>query len=360
MKWSPVAALALVCVAQNGAAQEVIVSPQVCSVTGGTPYDVAAAYLDRVQHLQTAGDGLQAFIQSFYEAGVQNRIQTALVPLAERSREVLVWSQAKGAVVEVLMERDALGAQPPRFLAARLVAVGVCPYDVLVENAAKPAVGVGPSPDYRIDEGSSYYLWNTLNPDGTIKSAVVMPGSRGPVRQRALADEAALKLLNGTKKERYRDTVLALAAQAIRVETDAAVRKTIADAAASLADSAARRGKIEADLRDAVEQEKRAAGAVAWIAQLQNVLSLAQLVVHASAMLGPAATSADMATLKSVKDLEQLKGFLGALVTTSSQKRVTHQGQLSLIEVEESQSTQILIDRAEAGGAPTEALPRLP
>ena len=186
---------------------------------------------------------------------------------------------------------------------------------------------------------------------------VVLPGSRGPLLEKALSDSAAQTVALVSEDQRYHDRLLSIAASARLRARDEDAKAALDEAATLVASNHARRGTVQNELAKAIEAEKRAAGANAWIGQLQTVLTIAQLVVQTKAMLAPVAPLETLEAMDKARSAPELAGVIGTFEKISQGRKVTREGELALIELEQRRITKILIDLSVRQGAPARILP---
>lgn len=358
MRWIFLATVAL-CSANPAHADTDILTidrpPCILPSSGFNP-QLAQPAIAKRKHLERKGKHLAAVVDWLYKRGVAANVEFKLERELRRAHESLQWTGERGALIEVVLEVDRLEQQPPRLLYTSYLGEGSCYYNALLDYIAKPRVTQGPAAGYKIDEDASYYVWATVK-NGNLVSEVVMPGNRGPLLSKALADSAAQAVVLATSEERRHDRLLSLAAATQLRLQDEEAQARLAEMTAAVRFTHDQRKTITTQLNNAIEAEQRAAGAAAWIGQLQTVLTIAQLVVQTKAMLSPVAPGQTLSKMDEAKTAAELAGIVGGFQNTSENSKVTHRGQLTLIETEQKRVTRILIDEAVRAGAPPYVVP---
>jgi hypothetical protein len=327
-----------------------------CSVST-IPYallDGAEQYkrLDALRRLR----GIKSWLDALYSVGVSRQINESLASQMSRANELLKWSGAKGVLLDVTMQVDLAYKFPPKLLSTSILGFGGCPYDVLVDNVGKPTIFPGPSEGYRIDPTSSFFVWGVAE-GGTIKLSPMPPGSRGPLMESALADKSTREFLKANKQFSEHQRLLAIAQEARKRAGTEEAKTAIDDAAKTIRETQEKRTSIEAELKEAIAEQNRIAGATAWLTSLEKVVAVAQLGIQVNAMLAPNAPPSVKSAIEKAASPEDLKNAV-AIYAQDNRSKVEYQdGQYKLIVERYNSISAVLVKRAKEEGAPDQVIP---
>lgn len=277
--------------------------------------DPAAA---RLEIYADVGDLAQAALDALGDRAAQKDIREAVAAQSPRIIDELLWSGRPGALIHVRMQETMPSPNvtpPPSFLDAVFVGTGTCAMNVLVDalDGGPPMMLAGPAANMQVSPAASFYLWASLAEQRELRLSVIAPAAL--YLNRAAVEQAANRDLSAAARQsRELELLAALAQRAKELEASQPLRESIEQSLQRLEASAQSRRAIETKLSAALESERVANGALAWLDVATKIFAVAQLAVQVDAMLDPstpvdvrsgikkAGTAQDAAALRRVVD----------------------------------------------------------
>ncbi len=158
--------------------------------------------------------------------------------------------------------------------------------NVLVDalDGGPPMVLSGPAATHAVSPTASFYLWASLAV--AARAAAVGHRSRALYLNRAAVEQAANRDLSAAARQsRELELLAALAQRAKELEASQPLRESIEQSLQRLEASAQSRRAIETKLSAALESERVANGALAWLDVATKIFAVAQLAMQVDAML---------------------------------------------------------------------------
>ena len=320
-------------------------------------YDIVGP--DQQSRYKTVKGGvtlLNAFLTTEYNDKVKQSIDAAIKQPAVDASDALKWSREKGAVIEVVLERDSNQFQPAKLLYVAYIGVGPCMYDVLASQWSKPQLYPSPDAGYHIDDDSSFFAWETYE-GGKATLHVDVPGSRAPILDRVRADGETAKVLNQRQTADEGRRLLALADEAKTMEGVLAAQRELDAAALAIRDGQQRFSTIDAALQTALFEQGRLQAASDATASFQKILSLASLAANAENMLSSDLTQEEKLKLESAKSADDIRGLIALKITETKSKIEYEQGQYKSVQEVYQKNKSYIVDKARTDGAPKSVLP---
>ena len=352
------AAFSIFFVATLWSSETLAEQPPGCTLSQPPIYNlVGSDQKSRYQAVKGGATLLNSFLVTQYNKKVKESVESAMQKPVADAANALKWSKEKGAVIEVVMERDSNQNLPARLLLVSFVGVGSCMYDVLVAHWSQPQLYPSPDPGFKVDDDTSFFAWETYA-DRKPTIHVDVPGSRGPILDRVRADGETAKLLSDRASFDEGKRLLALADQSKAMEGNLAAIKEIDDAAKIIRDSQQKRSEIDAALKTALFEQSRLQEASDSTASFERILSLASLASNAIGMLSSSNLSQEeKLKIESAKSADDIKGVIATKITETQTRIEYEQGQYKLIQQTYQKSKSYIVDKAKANGAPGTILP---
>lgn len=308
--------------------------------------------LERYERIGGVSRSVKSFADKIFSAGVSDQVNKEIALISNVAISHVEWTREKGSLVEIILIRDDLNEHPAYSPRGNFLGGGNCPYDVLVSAVGRETPAIRPGGTH-IDNDASFYIWFSRSDSGKITSSVVYPGSRGLLYEKAFEDKANRDFLNESLKERDFRRLRGLV-QSIEAESKSlAVKAQVRQAMDKLEDAQKNQSEIERDLKDALEEQRRIAGAAAWISQLEKVLTIAQLAVQVNAMMSPSTPTQVKNDLASAPTSDQMKTVLSDYNRTQTAIVTTRTNDKTVIEQLTTTYRKTILDGATQSGAPS-------
>lgn len=317
---------------------------------------------ERLQLYQRYGNSLNAFLRRVFTAGVDKQITEWLQAQQKEIQDTLIWSGAKGELIDVVLTEPISGDQPGSLLYIENMGIGGCMMDVLIEAIDRPdaTLRAAPPANFQISSSQSFLVWATLTSSKKVSYAVENPGSRGPLIDVALASAAQREALRQSAEARRTQQIIHLAENARTQAQSAEVRATISRSIKAMQDAAQKADKVSRDLQEALERQKAAAGAIAWLDIMSKVVTAAQLANQVNGLIAgeaPATVTAAVEAAGKTGDINQVRGVIVDWSTNTSQNVQQLNDQYSVLQSATTTQETYIIDTATKEGAPKAALP---
>lgn len=324
-----------------------------------TPYTMSEASMagvrrfEKFKSTQKKVGSYKSFLDAVFSKGVGIRVNDGINAVVPEAAEHLRWTREKGALVEVLMQRDKVDFAPAELLGVSFLGGGSCPYNVLLEHLSKDRIGPAPRDGYRIDNDESLFLWVTLN-DGKVTTSTVAPGSRGPVMAKLVGDSEAQKVVRSHAVARELEQLRGLVREIERMTNSAIVKKQVRLAVEGIEEALQERRNIDLELQRALKEQESIANARAWIDSLQTVLAIAQLGLQVSSMLSDAPLETREG-VKSSKSASDMRNVISAYELSVTDRKTQVLKDQTVIQERTIQYRETVLQNATALGAPSTA-----
>lgn len=302
---------------------------------------------EKVDH---AVEAFQEGHRFLFEFGKGRAIVNAIDALVPSIKEQLAWSAEKGALLLVRMRRDTFHHQPAQLADVEQLGFGPTPYEVLVLSIEKPPPAV---PDF--DPDSSFFVWIERH-GKDVKKLYLPPGSFESLVDRARADEATRSLLHQMQPLQEYKNLLAMATEGMRRTGDAQARKALRDAYRDMVQSRQEQEQVDRELAQALDEQRRIAGATAWLNGLDQALAVATLATQVQAMLGPDAPPSVKTDIKNALTTEELKTAVKTYETDQAAKVYTYGKKKTAVDLLYNKRERYIIDTVKTK-APSAHLP---
>ena len=318
------------------------------------------ATYERLKAHQGSAGNLADFLGFIHEVSWKFDTLRRIDELRSHAGKVLDWTGHKSVAVAVYIrtsgDSSAIAGIFP-------IGSGNCVQDVLLENFAKqytlPLMNLPEG--WSIDYGRSYYVSLERDTAGAIIPHTVLPGSMEPYRTWVPLQDEAARALRVTAYARRVDQLLNLAKQAARAEQDSVRRKQLAEVSREIADLNKRRLEVANRLKKALDAEKAAQRANAWIGRLKDGMLLYTVAQQVQVALADTAPKSVLDEV-SAADAARLPQVVNHYQATTVQEKTVHQGEYDILSRDIRTKEVFVLDRAKEQGAPPEAfdLPKPP
>lgn len=244
------------------------------------------ARFKRLQSMAKLHRRLDDFMKWAFSLGVNNQIEQQTNLLLPVVVSHLEWTGHKGAVIEVWMKKRKGGVTPPELDRVRFLGSGDRPIDVVILFNEDAKLDQRLPIDYEWAPDAGMMMWVTKE-RGKYKTYVVAPGSLGAIHAKAIEDVATKNVLLLNAGVREIDTLRSIVKYLEQnIESDE-VKKVVNKALEERRNIEERKKRVELELKEAIEENKRIDGAREWIELMKVALTVAELGLQTKTMLGP-------------------------------------------------------------------------